>query len=381
MVTRAKFMPTEHFTKRWLRSRAHPDLGYGYCLEKRDGLYLLVFVDVPKVQTQRVCVDPDDLIDEPLPTGTRVWVENTAYPPFGWDAGHVKRVLQVKRYSIAFVDMSVEKAYPEHQFRVRWARPLQDPSVAVAHGLTESPVYHEARSQLLTDLIRQRQLARGLPAVMSAPVGLYHHQVDTAARVLADPVVRYLLADEVGLGKTIEAGLVIRQMLMDDPGLRVLVTVPESLVGQWHSELSSRLGLTDDIGQGRIRIIPHATVGPHPDFSPFGLLVVDEAHQLLKHTPEGSVAYRIIQKVPALLALSATPMRGDRDVFRGLLGLVDPVSFGTILEPSSTCEWMSVSNLRVMYRRSRRSERVDAKSAKLSRRCSRRTVEIRGSRA
>ena len=52
-------------------------------------------------------------------------------------------------------------------------------------------------------------------------------------RVLNDPVMRYVLADEVGLGKTIEAGLIIRQLLLDRPSANVTVCVPATLRGQW----------------------------------------------------------------------------------------------------------------------------------------------------
>ena len=59
-------------------------------------------------------------------------------------------------------------------------------------------------------------------------IDLEPHQVEVVRRVLQDPVQRYLLADEVGLGKTIEAGILIRQYVLDDPDRhQVVVLVPE----------------------------------------------------------------------------------------------------------------------------------------------------------
>ena len=162
---------------------------------------------------------------------------------------------------------------------------------------------------------------------------LYHHQIDTVARVLADPVIRYLLADEVGLGKTIEAGLIIRQVMIDDPSAKVLVLAPSSLVGQWRSELRNRLALGPALGDQRLVILTHEQLHQNRDLDQFALVVIDEAHNLLGCIQDGSPTYRSLVNVAALLALSATPMRGDLEIFRRLLALVDPVAFsGTTSE-------------------------------------------------
>ena len=208
---------------------------------------------------------------------------------------------------------------------------MEDPAAALQHGLSEAPTYHEARSDLLSVLVRQRQVSRGLSGVVSAPVNLYHHQIDTVARVLADPVIRYLLADEVGLGKTIEAGLVIRQVMIDDPEAEVLVLVPGSLVGQWKSELFDRLALGIALKDGRLVVRAHEDVA-QSTLDHFSLIVIDEAHNLLDMIQDGSATQLTLQKAPALLALSATPMRGDPEIFRRLLSLVDPIAFTDVTE-------------------------------------------------
>lgn len=60
----------------------------------------------------------------------------------------------------------------------------------------------------------------------SAAIELADYQLQVAHRVLSDPVQRYLLADEVGMGKTMEAGIIIRQCLLDDADATVLVLTP-----------------------------------------------------------------------------------------------------------------------------------------------------------
>src|SRR3954465_14971729 len=92
---------------------------------------------------------------------------------------------------------------------------------------------------------RLRGPSRGLLGVSSGSVDLHAHQVGVARRVLSDPVQRYLLADEVGLGKTIEAGFVIRQRLIDAPGSLIVVLVPSALQWQWEMELDSKFSLRE----------------------------------------------------------------------------------------------------------------------------------------
>lgn len=321
--------PTSYYTGRWLRSESHFDLGYGYCDGARHGKLVMSYVDVPDVAEHEVLVTRDEIIDKPIPAGTRVWVPAQ---PFGWHAGVIERPLSGNRYRVALVNRGSPQALPERHFKVRWDRPLENPAHAVAHGLVEAPTYYEARSALLNELIQQRCVSRGLTAAISAPIELFQHQIDTAARVLGDPVMRYLLADEVGLGKTIEAGIVIRQLLIDDPGAKILVLCPESLRGQWASELRDRMHLGSAIATGTLQVLPHWALGrlaslSNNDLHQFELIVIDEAHNLLKDIPPGSVVERQLREVGGLLALSATPMRGDLDTFRRLLALVDPVAF------------------------------------------------------
>lgn len=330
-MTRPELQPASHFVGRWLRSRTNPEWGFGYCKAKRGDSYVCSYVDIPEVSEHEVLVAPADLIDRPIPNGTRVWVRGA---PYGWHAGAIRLPATLGRYHVELVGMPRSLLLTQDRFYVRWTRPLADPAAAIQHGLIEAPVFHEARSELLAALVRQRQVSHGLSGVVSAPVSLYHHQIDTVARVLADPVVRYLLADEVGLGKTIEAGLVIRQVMIDDPDAQVLVVVPDSLVGQWRSELHERLALGPALEDQRLVVISHDKLGHHWDFNHVALVVIDEAHNVLDKILDGSATHQALLDVPALLALSATPMRGDLGVFRRLLALVDPVAFGSTSEES-----------------------------------------------
>lgn len=317
------------YVGRWLRAASHEDWGLGYCKRASGGNLILSYIDIPDVAEHEVVVSPSDVIDRPIPAGTRVWVRGT---PYGWHAGVIDNSAPGRQYHVSLVGGLRTWALHQDQFKIRWARPLEDPAAAIAHGLVEPPTFYEARSALLYEFVRQRAACRGLSAAISAPIKLFQHQVDTAARVLADPVMRYLLADEVGLGKTIEAGIVIRQIIREDPGASVLVLCPESLLGQWTSELEDRLGLDDALRSPQLTVASHESVrhmaSRHRDgLAGFDLIVVDEAHNLFPHLGAGPELESQLRRVDGFIALSATPMRGNLETFRRLLALVDPVAF------------------------------------------------------
>lgn len=330
MVSDRPLRPAAHYVGRWLRSASRQHLGLGYCKQARDGQLVLSYIDVPDVAEHEVLVPRQDVIDRPIPEGTRVWVRGR---PYGWHAGVIDRATTARRYHVSLVGVTKQLLLYEDQFVLRWARPLENPVLAVSHGLTEAPTFYEARSRLLAQLTEQRRVSRGLAAAVSAPIRLFQHQLDTAARVLSDPAMRYLLADEVGLGKTIEAGIVIRQLLLDDPRSNILVLCPSSLRGQWIAELRDRLGLSEALQSTQLAVFPHTSVSSlavrwAEGLRHYDLIVLDEAHRLLEEIGIDSKLERELGRVDGLMALSATPLRGDVDTFRRLLALVDPVAFG-----------------------------------------------------
>jgi ATP-dependent helicase HepA len=325
---------SSYYVNRWLRRRSAPELGFGKVTANDRGQLQIQYFDIPgKVDKTDSPIAKEDLEDRSLPLGTRVWLKGK---PYGWQPGIVKRILPDSRYEIQPLRNTERRLIVDQTlFCVRRNLRLQDPVMALAEGYAESPTFHDARSALADEFLRQHQISRGFSAVLSAPIDLHKHQIETAARVLSDPVMRYLLADEVGLGKTIEAGLVARQVLLDDSTSKVLVLCPDNLVGQWVLELRNRLALGIYLDCGRILVEPHSRISGETEevadgLTTFSLIVIDEAHRFLDVVEPDSHVERELDGAKGLLALSATPMRGEIDVFRRLLRLVDPVVFGDI---------------------------------------------------
>jgi ATP-dependent helicase HepA len=141
-----------------------------------------------------------------------------------------------------------EENLPVLHIYVRCNRPICDPTLLLASRIVESTTYAQARRGFLTLMSQQKLAAGGMHCLLSSAIDLEHHQVEVVRRVLRDPIQRYLLGDEVGLGKTIEAGLLIRQHIHDYPlQHQVLVIVPKGLKHQWKYELKGRFGLHSEL--------------------------------------------------------------------------------------------------------------------------------------
>ena len=130
---------------------------------------------------------------------------------------------------------------------VRWDRPVGDPVAVLRDRALETPYYYFARRAFVDAMFAQDTAVRGNRSLTSASIEIYDHQVRVASRVLADPVRRFLLADEVGMGKTIEAGLVVRQLLLDQPESYVRVIAPTRMCHQWMRELRERFFIDDSL--------------------------------------------------------------------------------------------------------------------------------------
>ena len=139
-----------------------------------------------------------------------------------WRAGRIDELItdeqsgNEEHYSVKFPNGLSERV-PVSRLFVRWSRPIDDPTEYLAARITDTPFFFEGRSRIVRHFAKQRAAFGGMTAFASSGIELLEHQVSLVRKVLADPIQRYLLADEVGLGKTIEAGILIKQHLLDQP--------------------------------------------------------------------------------------------------------------------------------------------------------------------
>lgn len=219
----------------------------------------------------------------------------------------------------------------EDQVFVRASNADADPVAVLQAQAHETAFFVANRQPFVRELLLQRATARGLTGLLSANVELLPHQIEAVRRVLTDPVPRYLLADEVGLGKTIEAGAAVRQTLLDDPTATVLVLAPEPLCRQWRRELDAKFQARSFGDRLSIRSLDALSVRL-PEAT---LVVVDEAHRIAAcaHSDDEMDRHRyaalvhLAHAAPRVLLLSATPAAHDERAFLAMLHLLDPSAY------------------------------------------------------
>jgi len=189
----------------------------------------------------------------------------------------------------------------------------------------------------------------GLGGCRAQPIA---HQLHIAREVADRSAPRVLLADEVGLGKTIEAGLVIHRQLLTGRASRVLILVPENLQHQWLVEMRRRFNLQVALFDAE-RFIESDASNPFEDAqlalvalewlvddekaqdalfaAGWDLMVVDEAHHLVWHEDQVSAEYGLVEQlaqvIPGVLLLTATPEQLGQDSHFARLRLLDPNRF------------------------------------------------------
>ena len=195
-------------------------------------------------------------------------------------------------------------------------------------------------------------------ALTSAKIDLLPHQVVLTHRIATASPRRYLIADEVGLGKTIETALILRELSSRGELSRALMVVPAGLVNNWHRELNEVFNLEFEVfgSEGDItdrktnafakhdRLIASIDTLKRParikrllDAPRWDLVVFDEAHHLTAYQTGGKVRktenYKLAEALKDhsrdLLLLSATPHQGNHFQFWMLVQLLNPTLFGS----------------------------------------------------
>ncbi len=231
---------------------------------------------------------------------------------------------------------------------------LNQPGERLFNNQIDEEKWFELRATTLQHLNRlSHSTLRGLTG---GRTNLIPHQLYIAHEVARRYAPRVLLADEVGLGKTIEAGMILHQQLITERAQRVLIVVPESLVHQWLVEMLRRFNLMfhilDEERCADIIVSEEADnpflskqlilcsqefltrSEPHFQHSLAGewdLLVVDEAHHLVWSEQQPSREYQCIEQLAkqtkGVLLLTATPEQLGKESHFARLRLLDPDRF------------------------------------------------------
>lgn len=163
---------------------------------------------------------------------------------------------------------------------------------------------------------------------------LMPHQVSTVARCLETMPVRYMLADEVGLGKTVEACSILSILASENQNLRVLIVVPGALISQWKNELHYKYGLNAWVAsaQANLCLLPMEDLEKSRDIlgADWDLAIIDETHRLLSNDGWYQQIEAVSRRVKHILLLSATPIQDRNEEYRRLLVLLNPEQYANM---------------------------------------------------
>ncbi|GAA3043234.1 hypothetical protein GCM10010464_04190 [Pseudonocardia yunnanensis] len=299
--------------------------GWGRVHAVHTDVVAVVFFESPaRPEAMTVGLPVDAVFPGVLAKQTRVHWEDDQR----WWAGRIVGGDGSAGYAVRMPNARYDVRLSAHRLYVRWSQPVADPLEVLLAGANESPYFAETRLPFLQGVIEQRAACSSIPAILSSAVELYPHQLQAVLQVMRDPVERYLLADEVGLGKTIEAGLLLRQFLLDHPTGAVTVLAPDALRRQWQDELRDKF-FVDEFPAAALRIVAHEAPERWLGATTPGLLVVDEAHRLVHGVSDRQqeALRRLCHQVPRLLLLSATPVLNNESAFLRLLNLLDPAIY------------------------------------------------------
>lgn len=231
------------------------------------------------------------------------------------------------------------------------------PEERLLAGMCDEPGDFDLRRRVLDmDTRLRRSPARGF---LGARIDLIPHQFAIVSEACRRPYPRLLLADEVGLGKTIEACLILQRLHLTGRADRVLILVPEPLLHQWFVELLRRFNLlfalfdearcesirahdpeANPFADSQLILAPVSLLAGNDELTRqavaagFDLLIVDEAHHLEWSHDRVSPAYTAVEslaaEVPSLLLLTATPQQLGPEGHFARLRLLDPARYGDL---------------------------------------------------
>lgn len=353
-------MPAQFVTgQRWI-SITEPDLGLGLVLEAEHRRVTIAF---PAVEEERAyAADNAPLSRVQFEVGDSISLAT----------GEALQVTSVEQHNGCLVYLSEDsnrQIHPIPEQLLSAQIQLHSARDRLIAGQLDDPRRFELRAATLEH--RNRARASQSRGFLGPRVELIPHQFYIASSAVQREQPRILLADEVGLGKTIEAGLIMHQLYLEERVERVLVLVPESLIHQWLVEMRRRFNLHFSIfDESRCAesVLPFDEDEDEPqpvDDNPFDseqlviagidwlassserreqllaagwdMLVVDEAHHLhWQASGERSASYQLVETlcaaIPSVLLLTATPENAGIEGHFARLRLLDPHRYASLAD-------------------------------------------------
>ncbi len=195
----------------------------------------------------------------------------------------------------------------------------------------QNPVWYMGRTVVSKTTKILENSVYGFQELAGCKIYLLPHQLHTIMQCLQEDICRYMLADEVGMGKTIEAAAILKIYLLHNSGKKALVAVPQPLLEQWKTELFFKFDMEAGVDK-RKNLLYVAAIEQMRDLcgQSWDFVVLDEAHKLLENPVAYQSCHRASRNAKNILLLSATPVQQKEEQYLQLLRLILPQKYDNI---------------------------------------------------
>ena len=215
----------------------------------------------------------------------------------------------------------------ETQMQIEYSQMDYPPLKQMLNYEFQHPSWYSNRIKVSRNVNIINNAAYGFNTLAGCRTFLLPHQISTISRCLEFTPIRYMLADEVGLGKTIEACGIVKIMISENKDLRILFIIPGALINQWKNELKYKFSLFVD-DDSEMAVVPLEELQSCAELQQeWDIVVIDETHNLLRRSVEYQIVLELSKRTPNILLLSATPIQDREEEFLRLLSLLSPEQY------------------------------------------------------
>lgn len=204
-----------------------------------------------------------------------------------------------------------------------------DPATQLQRYEFQNPCWYLGRTVVSRSMNILENSIYGFKELAGSKIYLLPHQVNTIMRCLQEEPCRYMLADEVGMGKTVEAISIFKIFTQNRSGIDTLIIVPEMLKAQWETELLLKFNIS--LGMGKNNNSVSVKTIDEIDFEDvkrkWGFVIIDEIHRYLFDNKQYKILHDISHLAQNILLLSATPVQQRKEEYLDLLRLLLPQKY------------------------------------------------------
>lgn len=204
-----------------------------------------------------------------------------------------------------------------------------DPSKQLKQYEFQNPCWYLGHSVVSKSMNVLDNSIYGFKELAGSKIYLLAHQINTIMRCLQENPCRYMLADEVGMGKTIEAISVFKIYMKDRNNQKALVIVPKALKEQWLTELFLKFGIAqeNDANNNSIKVKAISELCMEDVSDKWDFVIIDEVHRYLGDEKIYGILHSITRQSRNILLLSATPVQQRQEEYLSLLRLLLPAKY------------------------------------------------------